>query len=103
MNQQDPLFAALTRPAIIFGVAIEGLTIGVFIVSTIFIATSHPLTLLLYIPVHFIMYCMCLKNPRCFRILWLMLNTKGKSTGWRYWKVHTATPMTNRKNNTFPE
>lgn len=100
---QDPLFAALTRPAMAFGVALEGLIVGIGFVAVIFIGSGSLLTLLLYIPIHATMYVMCLKNPRCFRILWLMLNTKGKSIGFRHWKVATATPLKNKVKNKFPD
>lgn len=93
----DPLFVAATRPAMKWGVTLDGLILGVGIVGIVMIGTGNPLTLLLYIPVHGVMYLLCLRDPRTFRLIFLWVGTKMKSLGWRHWGAATATPLVNTR------
>ncbi|MDG4868607.1 VirB3 family type IV secretion system protein (plasmid) [Guyparkeria sp. 1SP6A2] len=93
----DPLFQAATRPAMKWGVTLEGIIFGGVAVMMVFIATKNPLLLFLYIPVHAAMYLMCMREPRIFRLLSLWAATKAKSLGWKHWGAATATPMVNTR------
>ncbi len=98
MNYQDPLFVAVTRPAIKWGVTLDGLIVAGGLVAMLMIATKNPLTLLLYIPLHGLMYGLCLRDPRIFRLIYLWLITKAKSLGWRHFGAATACPYINTRN-----
>lgn len=93
----DPLFVGATRPAMKWGVTIDGIIVGFGLVSILLIATGNPFTLLLYAPIHGALYLLCLRDPRIIRLLWLWLNTKTKSLGWRYFNAATASPLVNTR------
>lgn len=93
----DPLFVGPTRPAMKWGVTIDGIIVGFGLVAILFIATGNPFTLLLYLPLHGALYLLCLQDPRIVRLLWLYLNTTMKSLGWRYWGAATASPLVNTR------
>lgn len=97
MHARDPLFVALTRPAMKWGVTLEGLVLGGMAAAMIMIGTGNPFTLLLYAPVHAVMYLMCLRDPRTFKLMMLWLNTNGKSIGTRYWGAATFSPAVNTR------
>ena len=94
---KDPLIAAATRPAMKWGVTLEGIIIGIGLVSIVMLASGNPLTLLFYLPIHGVMYLLCLRDPRTFRHFLLWFGTKAKSLGWRYWGAATACPMKNTR------
>ncbi len=97
MCYQDPLFVAVTRPAMKWGVTLDGLIVAAGLVAILMIATKNPLTLLLYIPFHGGMYGLCLRDPRIFRLMYLWFMTKAKSLGWRHFGAATACPYTNTR------
>lgn len=92
-NGTDPLFVAATRPAMKWGVTLEGIIIAGALSGIVMIATGNPFTLLMYVPIHGVMYLLCLKDPRTFRYLLLWVITKMKSLGWRHWGASTASPF----------
>lgn len=96
-SHKDPLVVAATRPAMKWGVTLDGIIIGVGLVAVLMIGTGNPFTLLLYLPLHGAMYLVCLRDPRTFRLLLLWFGTKAKSLGWRYWGAATAAPMPNTR------
>ncbi|EGR2205549.1 MULTISPECIES: type IV secretion system protein VirB3 [Vibrionaceae] len=93
----DPLFVAATRPAMKWGVTLDGIIIGGGLVGIAMIGTGNPFTLLLYLPIHGVMYLLCLRDPRTFRLILLWVGTKMKSLGWRHWGASTATPLVNTR------
>ncbi len=96
-SNTDPLFVAATRPAMKWGVTLEGIILGGGLVGIAMIATGNPFTLLLYLPIHGVMYLLCLRDPRTFRLMLLWSITKAKSLGWRHWGASTASPLINTR------
>ncbi|MGB0893792.1 MAG: type IV secretion system protein VirB3 [Parashewanella sp.] len=94
---RDPLFVAVTRPAMKWGVTLDGIIITAAMLTVLMIATKNPFVLLLYLPMHALMYSLCLHDPVMFRLLKLWLNTKAKSVGWRYFGAASATPTQNSR------
>ncbi|MBE8168156.1 MAG: hypothetical protein HAW66_07300 [Shewanella sp.] len=97
MNNHDPLFVAATRPAMKWGVTLDGIIIAGALVAIVMIATKNPFALLLYFPAHALMYGLCMRDPRMFRLLLLWLSTKTKSLGWRHFGAATACPYVNTR------
>ena len=89
----DLLVVAATRPAAKWGVALDGIVLAGTLVGMVMVATGNPATLLLYLPLHGIMYLICLKDPRAFRLLLLWTKTNGRSMTRRWWGAATATPF----------
>ncbi len=97
MNNHDPLFVAVTRPAMKWGVTLDGMIIAGGLVAVVMIATKNPITLLLYLPTHIAMYSLCSRDSRMFRLIQLWLVTKAKSLGWRHFGAATASPFANTR------
>ena len=97
MKHQDPLFVAVTRPAMKWGATLDGIIVAAGLVAVLMIATKNPLALLLYLPIHALMYGLCLRDPRIFRLQHLWFITKAKSLGWRSFGVATACPDINTR------
>ena len=98
VNQHDPLFVAVTRPAMKWGVTLDAIIVAGALIAVLMIVTKNPLTLLLYVPVHGVMYLMCLRDPRLMRLLLLWLKTKTKSIAWRQFGAATVCPYRNTRN-----
>jgi len=100
----DPLFVGATRPSFVWGVTYEAMIICITLVGLLFIGTNNPFLLVLYIPLHGVCALVCAKDPRFFRLLFLWVATKCKSTAWRYWGAATASPLVStRKRRSMPE
>ncbi|GGO83791.1 hypothetical protein GCM10011348_28400 [Marinobacterium nitratireducens] len=93
----DPLFVAATRPAMKWGVTLDGMIVGGGLAAIIMIGTGNPFTLLLYLPYHGAMYLACQRDPRVVRLFYLRAVTKWKSLGLRYWGAATASPLINTR------
>ncbi|RLV59171.1 type IV secretion system protein VirB3 [Parashewanella curva] len=95
---RDPLFVAVTRPAMKWGVTLDGIIIAAALVTVLMIATKNPFFLLLYIPLHAFMYSLCLRDPAMFRLLKLWMNTKAKSMCWRNLGYASSSPIVSTRN-----
>ena len=62
----DPLFAGITRPAMIFGASFEFAVLNGMFSAMVFLATGKPWYILIAIPLHAIGYLVCMKEPRQF-------------------------------------
>ena len=93
----DPLFVGATRPTMMWGVSYEAFIVCFMFTAVVFIGSGNPLFLLLYLPVHALCYLVCLKDPRAFRLLWLWLQTKGRSVTRQYWGASSASPLVNTR------
>lgn len=71
--QRDPLFLALTRPAMVWGVTYSFLVVNLVATGIAFVWTSSFLTILVAAPVHLLGYVACLREPRRFDLWWVRL------------------------------
>jgi len=94
----DPLFVGLTRPTMIWGVAFEGVLVGVLFSAIFFLATGNPFYILVCIPIHAVFYAMSLKDPRIFELMALQAKAKARCANRKYWKVNSYSPFVSRKN-----
>mgnify|MGYP003385683250 FL=1 len=62
-----------------WGVPMDAIILGGMIASIVFIATGNPLYLLIYVPIHSIMFLLCLKEPNIIRLCTLWTMTKLRS------------------------
>lgn len=72
-HQRDPLFLALTRPAMVGGVTYSFLVINLLATAILFVWTSSFGALLIGVPVHILGYVACLREPRRFDLWWVRL------------------------------
>ena len=66
----DPLFVAVTRPPMRWGVTFSALLLNLVFTMEVFLLTKNLLTLLC-IPIHGIFALLCLRDPRIFDLLLL--------------------------------
>lgn len=92
----DPLYLALTRPAMIFGVTYSAFLLNVLFVMEIFISTRNLFYLLLLVPTHLVFYSICQTDPRTFDLMFLWLQTKASAFVFgngRHWKASSYSPQ----------
>jgi len=86
----DPLFVAVTRPPMRWGVTWQGTVIGAMLVIELFLVTKNLLWLLAYIPIHGLLALLLMNDCRFFELLGLWARTQGRngvngSLDPRYW------------------
>ena len=87
--EEDILFAAMTRPAMIWGVTYTGLILNLTFTVCMFVGFNNLCYLLLFLPIHFVMYLVCWKEPRYFETCKVWILTKGNSKARLFWQAST--------------
>jgi type IV secretion system protein VirB3 len=90
---EDTLFLACTRPAMFLGVPMEAMGINLIVSATAFLAGHSLLYLLIAPAVHLVFRAVCKSDHNAFRILWLYVETKGRSRNGSLWGGSSATPL----------
>lgn len=94
---EDTLFLACTRPAMFLGVPMEAMGLNVIFTAIAFLA-GHSLFYLLIAPaLHLVFQAICKTDHNAFRVLWLFLETKGRSRNGSLWGGSSATPLPLRR------
>ena len=83
----DPLFVAVTRPPMRWGVTFSALLFNLVFTMEMFLLTRNLLTLLLVIPIHGICALLCLRDARIFDLilLWGRTRLPAYAGTFRYW------------------
>lgn len=91
----EPLFVAVTRPPMRWGVTYTALLLNFVFTMEVFLLSRNLLTLLLAVPVHAICALVCLKDPRFFDLLALWLRTRLAAwlTSGAYWRASSTNPL----------
>src|SRR5579883_464417 len=92
----DPLFVAVTRPPMRWGVTFSALLFNLIFTMEVFLLTRNLLTLLLVIPIHGLCALLCLRDPRIFdlALLWGRTRLPAYLTTYRYWQASSYSPLT---------
>ncbi len=100
---EDVLFLACTRPAMVLGVPMEAMGVNVILTAIVFLG-AHALAWLLIAPaLHLVFQAICKSDHNAFRILWLYVETKGRSRNGALWGGSSATPLPLRRRFRFLE
>ena len=91
-SEEDTLFLACTRPAMIAGVTMEAMAINVMLTTIIFIMGGFGF-ILLGIVNHLIFKAIMKYDHNMFRILLAWLDTRGRSFNGAYWGGSSLTPL----------
>ena len=85
----DPLFVAVTRPPMRWGVTFSALFFNLVFTMEVFLLTRNLLTLLLAIPIHGICALLCLRDARIFDLilLWGRTRLPAYAGTYRYWRA----------------
>jgi len=91
----DPLFVAVTRPPMRWGVTFSALLFNLVFTMEVFLLTKNLLTLLLAIPIHGLCALLCLRDPRIFdlALLWSRTRLPAYLTNYRHWQASSYTPL----------
>ena len=91
----DPLFVAVTRPPMRWGVTFAALLFNIIFTMEVFLLTKNLLTLLIALPIHGVCALLCLRDPRFFDLLLLWGRTRLPAFlgSYRYWRAGSCSPM----------
>jgi type IV secretion system protein VirB3 len=88
----DPVFLAMTRPPMFMGVTYTFFVLNGTITTIVFLAANNLLAFLVGVPVHFIGYLLCLKDPRIFDIWRVRLLKTPVSRNRGFWNANSYSP-----------
>ena len=92
----DPLFVGMTRPSMVWGVTYSAMMFNVIITTESFIVTKNLVWLLAFLPIHGVLYLVCLYEPRFFDLLQLWGRTRLPALvagNLRYWRANSYSPL----------
>lgn len=81
----DPLFVAVTRPPMRWGVTFSALLINLVFTMEVFLLTKNLLTLLIAVPIHGLSALLCLQDARFFDLLMIWAKTRLPAYARNYW------------------
>lgn len=92
----EPLYQAMTRPAMLLGAPYAAAILNGLVTLEFFLVTRNLFSLLLCVPLHLFMYALCLYEPRIFELIALWARTR--ALGWvagtlRYWQASSQGPL----------
>jgi len=92
----DPLFVAVTRPPMRWGVTYSALLFNLVFTMEVFLLTKNLLTLLIAIPIHGLCALLCVRDARFFDLLLLWGRTRLPAYvgNFRLWKTSSYSPLT---------
>jgi len=100
---EDTLFLACTRPAMVLGVPMEAMGINIIVTAIAFLAGHSMLYLLIAPAVHVVFQAICRSDHNAFRLLWLYVETKGRSRNSQLWGGSSTTPLPLRRRHSAVE
>lgn len=91
----DPLFVAVTRPPMRWGVTFSALLVNLVFTMEAFLLSKNLLTLLIAVPIHGVCALLCLRDPRFFDLLLLWGRTRlpAYATNYRVWRASSCSPL----------
>ena len=92
----DPLFVGMTRPSMVWGVTYSAMMFNIVITTESFIVTKNQAWLLSFVPVHGVLYLLCLYEPRFFDLLQLWGRTRLPAMlggNLRFWRANSYSPL----------
>lgn len=91
----DPLFVAVTRPPMRFGVTYVAILFNAALTMEVFLLTKNLLVLLLAIPIHGVCMLLCARDPRYFDLLLMWAKTRlvAYFCSIRFWKGASYSPL----------
>jgi type IV secretion system protein VirB3 len=92
----DPLFVAMTRPAMAWGVPYSALVVNAMVTIELFVSAKNLVLLLVCVPVHGLFWLLCLREPRFFELAQLWGRTRGGSVlgNLLFWGANSYSPLT---------
>ena len=101
--EEEPLFLACTRPALVLGVPMEAMGLNLIFSCVVFLAAGSMLWLLIAPALHLVFRAVCRSDPNAFRVLYLWVETKGRARNGGVWGGSSATPLPLRRAKSWQE
>jgi type IV secretion system protein VirB3 len=91
----DPLFVAVTRPPMRWGVTYSALLFNLVFTMEVFLVTKNLLTLLITVPIHGVCALLCVRDARFFDLilLWGRTRLPAYLCNARFWKASSCSPL----------
>lgn len=89
----EPLFLACTRPAMVMGVPMEAMGVNVIVSGVVFLVGGSLLYLLVAPALHLVFRAICKADHNAFRLLFVFVDTKGRSRNGAIWGGSSPTPL----------
>lgn len=89
----EPLFLACTRPAMVMGVPMEAMGVNVIVSGVIFLVGGSLLYLLVAPGLHLAFRAICRADHNAFRLLFIFVDTKGRSRNGSLWGGSSPSPL----------
>ncbi|MBK5570019.1 type IV secretion system protein VirB3 [Ensifer sp. SSB1] len=91
--EEDTLFIACTRPAMIAGVTMEAMGMNIMLTTTLHIVTGSVAYALVGVVFHLLFSALVKHDHNMFRILLAWVETRGRSRNSGYWGGATLAPL----------
>lgn len=91
--EEDTLFLACTRPAMIVGVTMEAMGINIMLTTILYITAGSIAYALVGVVFHFVFRALVKHDHNMFRILIAWVETRGRSRNASYWGGATLSPL----------
>ncbi|MFG1280324.1 type IV secretion system protein VirB3 [Xanthobacter autotrophicus] len=91
--EEDTLFLACTRPAMVAGVTMEAMGINVILTTILYILAGSIAYALVGIVFHRVFKTLVKHDHNMFRVLMAWIETRGRSRNGAFWGGTTLTPL----------
>ncbi|ADY68094.1 MULTISPECIES: type IV secretion system protein VirB3 [Rhizobium/Agrobacterium group] len=91
--EEDTLFIACTRPAMIAGVTMEAMGFNIMVTTILYIVAGSIAYAFVGIVFHLIFKALVKHDHNMFRILLAWVETRGRSRNGAYWGGATLSPL----------
>ncbi len=91
--EEDTLFLACTRPAMIAGVTMEAMGINIMLTTILYITAGSIAYLAVGVVFHLVFRALVKHDHNMFRILLVWIETRGRSRNASHWGGATLSPL----------
>ena len=91
--EEDTLFIACTRPAMIAGVTMEAMGMNIMLTTILYIVAGSIAYALVGVVFHLVFRALVKHDHNMFRILLAWVETRGRSRNNAYWGGATLSPL----------
>ncbi|MDW9960361.1 type IV secretion system protein VirB3 [Sinorhizobium meliloti] len=91
--EEDTLFIACTRPAMIAGVTVEAMGMNIMLTTILYIVAGSVAYALVGVVFHLVFRALVKRDHNMFRILLAWIETRGRSRNSAYWGGATLSPL----------
>ncbi|GAA3102307.1 type IV secretion system protein VirB3 [Rhizobium viscosum] len=91
--EEETLFLACTRPAMIAGVTMEAMGINIMLTTVLYITAGSIAYALFGVVFHLVFRALVKHDHNMFRILLAWIETRGRSRNASYWGGATLSPL----------